>query len=111
MSIFQDKLLTRTYCDKAGDYAVPNVFNPRVLVFRPDIGHKLDHYQKLVISLTLDLFMAVTNLRSRQAEAVISLTLDLFMAVINLRSRLISLALDLFMAVTNLRSRQTEVQY
>ena len=24
-TIFQDKLLTRTYCDEAGDYAVPNV--------------------------------------------------------------------------------------
>ena len=25
MTVFQDKLLTRTYCDEAGDYAVPNV--------------------------------------------------------------------------------------
>ena len=31
-----DKLLTRTYCDEAGDYAVPNVLSPRDLVFRPD---------------------------------------------------------------------------
>ena len=40
MTIFQDKLLTRTDCDKAGDYVVPNVLSPRGLVFRPDIGHK-----------------------------------------------------------------------
>ena len=26
--------ITRTYCDKAGDYAVPNVLSPRDLVFR-----------------------------------------------------------------------------
>ena len=38
---FQDKLLTKTDCDEAGDYVVPNVFSPRDLVFRPDIGHKL----------------------------------------------------------------------
>ena len=36
MIIFQEKLLTRTNCDKAGDYAVPNVLSPRDLVFRPD---------------------------------------------------------------------------
>ena len=45
MTIFQDKLLTRTECDEAGDYVVPNVFSPRDLVFRPDIGHKLYHHQ------------------------------------------------------------------
>ena len=27
---------TRTDCDEAGDYVVPNVFSPRDLVFRPD---------------------------------------------------------------------------
>ena len=27
---------TRTDCDKAGDYVVPNVLSPRDLVFRPD---------------------------------------------------------------------------
>ena len=27
---------TWTYCDEAGDYAVPNVLSPRDLVFRPD---------------------------------------------------------------------------
>ena len=32
MTIFQDKLLTRMYCDKAGDYAVPNVLSPRDLL-------------------------------------------------------------------------------
>ena len=47
MTIFQDKLLTRTDCDKAGDYVVPNVLNPRDLVFRPDIGHKLYHHRPL----------------------------------------------------------------
>ena len=44
MTIFQDKLLTRTDCDEAGDYVVPNVLSPRDLVFRPDIGHKLYHH-------------------------------------------------------------------
>ena len=38
-TIFQDKLLTRTYCDEAGDYAVPNdECSPRDLVFRPDLS-------------------------------------------------------------------------
>ena len=47
MTIFQDKLLTRTDSDEAGDYVVPNVLSPRDLVFRPDIGHKLYHHQKV----------------------------------------------------------------
>ena len=29
MTIFQDRLLTRTYSDEDGDYAVPNVLGPR----------------------------------------------------------------------------------
>ena len=37
MTIFQDKLLTMTYFDEAGDYTVPNVLRPRDLVFRPDL--------------------------------------------------------------------------
>ena len=49
MTIFQDKLLTITDCDNAGDYVVrlvPNGLSPRDLVFRPeaDIGHKLYHH-------------------------------------------------------------------
>ena len=44
MTIFQDKLLTWTDCDEAGDYVVPNVLSPRDLVFRPDIGHELYHH-------------------------------------------------------------------
>ena len=28
-TIFQDKLLTRKYCDKAGDHAVPKALSPR----------------------------------------------------------------------------------
>ena len=40
MTIVKDKRLTRTDCDKAGDYVVPNVLSPRDLVFRPDIGQK-----------------------------------------------------------------------
>ena len=32
MTIFQDKLLTMTYCDEAGDYAVPNVLDPDLAV-------------------------------------------------------------------------------
>ena len=43
MTIFKDKLLTRTDCDEAEDYVVPNVLSPWELVFRPDIGHKLYH--------------------------------------------------------------------
>ena len=34
MTIYQDKLLTRTACDEAGDYVVPNVLSPRDLVPR-----------------------------------------------------------------------------
>ena len=41
MTIFQDKLLTRTYRDEAGDYAVPNVLSQRDLVFRPDLRTKI----------------------------------------------------------------------
>ena len=41
MTIFQDKLLTRTDCDESGDYVVPNVLSQRDLVFRLDIGQKL----------------------------------------------------------------------
>ena len=40
MIIFQDKLLTRTDFDEAGDYTVPYVLCPRDLVFKTDIGHK-----------------------------------------------------------------------
>ena len=35
MTVFRDKLLTRTYCEEAGDYAVPNMLSQRDLVFRP----------------------------------------------------------------------------
>ena len=38
MTVFQDKLLTVTYCDEAEDYAVP-VLSPRDLVFRPDLSY------------------------------------------------------------------------
>ena len=31
MTVFQENLLTRTYCDEAGDYIVPNVLSPRGL--------------------------------------------------------------------------------
>ena len=31
-----DGRLSRTNCDKAGDYVVPNVLSPRDLVSRPD---------------------------------------------------------------------------
>ena len=33
LAIFQDKLLTSTYCDEAGEYVAPNVLCPRDLVF------------------------------------------------------------------------------
>ena len=45
MTIFQEKLLTRTDCGEAGDYVVPNVLSPREQVFRPDIGHKLYYHR------------------------------------------------------------------
>ena len=38
MTIFQDKMLTRTYCEEARDYAVPDVLSPMDLVFRPDFS-------------------------------------------------------------------------
>ena len=38
MTIFKDKLLTRTYFDEAGDYIVPNVKSPRGIVFRSDLS-------------------------------------------------------------------------
>ena len=44
MTTFQDKLLTRTDCDEAGDYVMPNVLSPRDLVISHDIGHKLYHH-------------------------------------------------------------------
>ena len=40
MTIFQDKLLTRTYCDEAGGYDVHNVLSLRDLVSRPDLSDK-----------------------------------------------------------------------
>ena len=43
MTIFQDKLLTKPDCLEAEDYVVPNVFSPKDIVYRPDIGHKLYH--------------------------------------------------------------------
>ena len=47
MTIFQDKLLTRTDCDEAGNYVVPNVLSLRDLVFRPAIEDKLYHHHEL----------------------------------------------------------------
>ena len=50
MTIFHDKLLTRTDCDEAGDYVVPNVLSPMDLVFRRDIGHKLYHHATILLA-------------------------------------------------------------
>ena len=36
MTIVQDKLLPRKYCDEPGDYAVPDMLSLRDLVFRYD---------------------------------------------------------------------------
>ena len=47
MTIFQDKLLTRTDYDEAGDYVVPKMLSLRDLVFKSDIGHKLYHHHIL----------------------------------------------------------------
>ena len=44
ITIFQDKLLTRTDCEEAGDYVVPYVLSPRDLVLKPDIGQQLNHH-------------------------------------------------------------------
>ena len=38
MAIFEDKLITLTYSDKTGDYAVQNVLSPRDTVFRPQLS-------------------------------------------------------------------------
>ena len=43
MTVFQVKQLTKTYCDEAGDYALPNVLSPRGLVFRSDLQTKTAH--------------------------------------------------------------------
>ena len=40
LTIFQDKFLTRTYYDEAGDYAVSVVLSRRDLVFKPDLSDK-----------------------------------------------------------------------
>ena len=53
MTIFHDKLPTRTDCEEAGDYIVPNVLSPRDLVFRPDIGHELYHHLFPLASFTM----------------------------------------------------------
>ena len=38
MTIFQDKRLTGTYCDEAGDYDVLYVVSPKDIVSRPDLS-------------------------------------------------------------------------
>ena len=65
MKTFQDKLLTRTDCDGAGDYVVPNVISPRDLVFRPDIGHKLYHPHNYTQSVLYDaVFLSFSSFNS-----------------------------------------------
>ena len=61
MTIFQEKLLTRAYCDEAGDKAVPNVLSPKDLVFIPDLS--LTVYEKTNI-LVSDLVQHKTRLYS-----------------------------------------------
>ena len=61
MTIFHDKLLTRTDCDEAGDYVVPNVLSPRDLVFRPVIGHKLYHHPLKLPEVAEVTFLCPTN--------------------------------------------------
>ena len=43
-----DGRLTRTNCDEAGDYVVPNVLSPRDLVSRPD------NMDNIVLSSNID---------------------------------------------------------
>ena len=59
--------LTRTDCDKAGDYVVPNVLSPRDLVSRPDntdkiVLHTLSlaslHKSDAVVSKVMRLFLS-----------------------------------------------------
>ena len=47
MTIVQDKLLTRTYRDKAGDYAVPVVLSPRDIVFRQKLYTHIQNNNKI----------------------------------------------------------------
>ena len=56
MTIFQDKLLTRTYCNEAEDYGVPSVLSPRDLFFRPDLSDK--YFTIIICSLTPQLISA-----------------------------------------------------
>ena len=43
LTIIQVKLLTKVYCDEAGDYIVPNGFSQRDIVFCPDQRTKAIH--------------------------------------------------------------------
>ena len=61
MTIFHDKLLTKTYRDEGADYAVPNVLSSRDLVFRPDFQTKTLHAHSLLSSLVLDYRFAVQS--------------------------------------------------
>ena len=69
MTPFQDKLLTKTDCDEAGDYVVPNVLSPRDLAFRPDIGNKLYHHHPIdfIICKTKQKFVIHTLVRLNTA--------------------------------------------
>ena len=40
---------TRTDCDEAGDYVVPNVLSPRDLVFRPDNMDETVPHTRLIL--------------------------------------------------------------
>ena len=56
-----DVRLTWTDCDEAGDYVVPNVLSPRVLVFKPDNTDDM-HYTNIdiVYMYIFMLFKAIT---------------------------------------------------
>ena len=49
MTIVQDKLLTRSYRDKAGDYAVPVVLSPRDIVFRQKLFTHIQNNKKVQV--------------------------------------------------------------
>ena len=71
MTVFRDKLLIRTYCDEAGDYAVPNMLSPRDLVFIPDLSDInwtiIIIYIYLPISDILPIHLPIPDIYQRQA--------------------------------------------
>ena len=64
-----DGRLTRTNCDEAGDYVVPNVLSPRDLVSRPD---NMDKNCSIIIRVLHLLCVAQCNKSNRPKTCVIT---------------------------------------